>query len=91
MAVVNSGAALQADPFNIDAPVQGAIALTAAGPSVAPGRAFVVNATAAGNVTITFADGSSHVIAAPVGYSVYPYAVTDVTASTATATYANLK
>jgi hypothetical protein len=82
MAVVNSGAALQADPFNIDAPVQGD----------RPGRTRprFRRERYGRDVTITFA-GSSHVIAAPVGYSVYPYAVTDVTASTATATSTSSK
>lgn len=53
------------------------------------GRLFVVNATVAGNVTVKLFDGSTHVIAAPVGYSAYPYAVRQVTVSAATATYAN--
>lgn len=70
-------------------PIRGFAVLTSGGGNAPVGRVFVVNATVAGNVTVTMRDGSSHVIAVPVGYSAYPYAVVAITATTATATYAN--
>lgn len=89
----SGGGGLQSSPFNIDAPLQGSLAMTAGGSAVAPARAFRINCTVAGNVVVTLADGSSETIAAPVGYSIYPFAVTQVVSAgtTATATYANLK
>lgn len=55
------------------------------------GRVFIVNCTVAGNVTVTLYGGMNHTIAVAVGYSVFPYSVTDVVVAdtTATATYAN--
>lgn len=72
-----------------DQPVRGVQALTAGGGNKPVGRIFVINATVAGDVVVTFYDGTTHTIAAPVGYSAYPYAVKNVVSATATATYAN--
>jgi hypothetical protein len=92
MAVVDSGVGgLPFPPFNIDSPLQGSVALTVAAAAVQPGRAFRINCTVAGNVVVTMADGSSETIAAAVGYTILPFAVTVVASATATATYANLK
>lgn len=57
-----------------------------------PGAKFVVNATVAGNVSVTFRDGSAHVMAVPIGYTAYDYEIRQVNTAgtTATATYANL-
>lgn len=78
--------------FDIDAPGQGAIALT---PDVTArvGRFFAVNCSVAGNVSIAFADGSTHVFPVTTGYTILPYAIAKVNTSgtTATATYANIR
>lgn len=71
---------------------QGAIALTAGGAVVAPGRLFAVVATAAGNVAVVFADGSTLTVPVTPGFQAFPFAVKQVSVAgtTATATYANL-
>lgn len=55
------------------------------------GRLFIVNCTVAGNVTVTLLGDTNHTIPVAVGYSVFPYSVTNVVVAdtTATATYAN--
>jgi argininosuccinate synthase len=72
---------------------RGAIVITpGAGATITPGMRFVVNASVAGNVTIVFRDGSTHVIAVPVGYTTYDFEVAGVNTAgtTATAIYSNL-
>ena len=71
-------------------PIRGVAVITPDTPAP-PGRVFIVNCTVAGNVTVTFFNGQTHVIVVAVGYSVFPYMITNVTVSgtTATATYAN--
>lgn len=93
--VVNAGS-VSVDPFNIDAPVQGRIGNADASPDaqMVPGRAFRVNCSGPGNVSVTLEDGSTELITmTSAGYFVFPYAVTKVNSlgTTATATYANLK
>lgn len=106
-AVGTSSDAAQSDPtqtaslvavlkglLSVERPIQGAVALTPADTgSSTVGRMLAVNCTVAGNVSLVFADGSNHVIPVSVGYTTLPFAVTrvNVTGTTATATYANLK
>lgn len=73
---------------NENQPIRGFAALSI-GTDGPIGRLFIVNATVAGNVTVKAFDNSTHIIAVPVGYTTYPYNVRQVTASTATAAYAN--
>ena len=58
-----------------------------------PGRSIRINCTVAGNVSLTLPDGSIEIIPVSVGYQTFPFAVTQINVSgtTATATYANLK
>lgn len=49
--------------------------------------ALLVTATVAGNLTLTLASGSSVTAAVGVGTTIFPLAVINVSASTATATY----
>lgn len=59
-----------------DAPIAGVTAITA------PGRGFIINTTAAGNVTITWADGSGTMtMAVALGHSYFPYSVSNVVAA----------
>jgi hypothetical protein len=60
------------------------------GTAAAPGKEFLVAATAAGNITLTLSGGGSIALPVAVGITRLPLAVTEVTASTATATYLNL-
>lgn len=78
------------DPNN--AAFQGAVAMTV-GTVYAAGRSLAVNASVAGNVSVTFPDASTLVFPVVVGFQTFPFAVTEVNSSgtTATATYANLK
>lgn len=57
------------------------------------GRQIAINCTAAGNVKVGFADGSTHTFPVPVGYSVWPWAANQVfvTGTTAAATFSALK
>lgn len=92
MPVIDSASVAPADPFNIDAPGEGAIALTL--DTVArPGRLLAINASAAGNVSVTFSDGSTYTFPVAAGLTLVPFSVTKVNTSgtTATATYANIK
>lgn len=59
------------------------------GTTYAPGRSLWINCTVAGNVAVTFFDGSTLIFAVSVGPSMLPFAVTEVNSSgtTATATY----
>jgi len=54
--------------------------------------ALQVQCTIAGNVTITLANATTMVIPVPVGYSLFPFSVTEVATASgpATATYTNL-
>jgi hypothetical protein len=76
---------------NWDEGYQGVAAFTVAGAAVSPGRAVAVNCTVAGNVTFTFADGSSLQVPVATGLTILRFAVTGASAATATATYAVLK
>lgn len=49
------------------------------------------NCTVAGNATFILSDGSSITVSVGVGWQTFPFAVTNVSASSATATYYNLK
>lgn len=71
-------------------PIRGVKALVADTVAM-PGRLFIANCTVAGNVTVIFDDGSTHVIALTTGYAAFPYSVAQFTSAgtTATATYAN--
>ena len=55
------------------------------------GRVFIANCTVAGDVTVVFLGGSTHVIAVDVGYSVFPYSIVRFTTAgtDATATFSN--
>jgi hypothetical protein len=59
---------------------------------VTPGLQLLINCTAAGNVKLGFANGSSVTIPVPIGLTSLPWAVNQVfvTGTTATATYTNL-
>jgi hypothetical protein len=74
------------------ASVPGRIALTV-GTAATAGRSFCAICTAAGNVSVTFADTSVGVYPLTVGVNVFPFQVTEVNTSgtTATATYENWK
>jgi hypothetical protein len=74
------------------ASVPGRIAITVGTP-VAAGRSFCAICTAAGNVSVTFADTSVGAYPLAVGVNVFPFQVTEVNTSgtTATATYENWK
>jgi hypothetical protein len=69
----------------------GAVAMTV-GTTYQAGRSLFINCTVAGNVSVTFFDGSALVVPVNVGVTILPFAVTRVNSSgtTATATYANL-
>jgi|JI10StandDraft_1071094.scaffolds.fasta_scaffold97393_4 hypothetical protein len=71
-------------------PIRG-VAVITPGTAAPQGRVFIVNCTVAGNVNVTFLNGQSHIIPVAIGYSVFPYSITNVAVSgtTATATYAN--
>jgi hypothetical protein len=76
--------------------IQGAVPLNPsdnAANNVPPGRMLAIACTAAGNITVVYPDGSTHVIPVSVGYARFPDAVVRVnqTGTTATASYANLK
>jgi hypothetical protein len=74
-------------------PYQGAIAMTA-GSAVAAQRAIRVVCTVAGNITLTYADGSTDTVPVDVGLTIIPGAFTQVAipnSGGATATFANLK
>ena len=74
------------------ASVSGRIALTVGTPAAA-GREFCAICTAAGNVSVTFADASVGVYPLGIGLNVFPLQVTQVNSAgtTATATYENWK
>lgn len=63
----------------------------AVGTAAAAGRKFVVNSTAIGTVTVTLSGGQSRTYPVGVGLTVFPLAVTEVTAqaNTGTVTYEN--
>ena len=72
-------------------PFTGVVAMTK-GTTYAAGKSLYVNCTVAGNVSVTFYDGSTLTFPVNVGITIMPFAVTQVNKSgtTATATYANL-
>jgi len=70
----------------------GEIALTV-GTAGTAGRSLKAICTAAGNISVTYSDGSTGVWSATFGTQTYPIAVTTVSSAgtTATCTYSNLK
>ncbi|HUO23653.1 MAG TPA: hypothetical protein VMU59_14145 [Caulobacteraceae bacterium] len=76
-----------------NAPFQGEVALTVGAADSQARRTLKATCTAAGNVSVTYADGSTGVWAAQAGQQTWPIAITTVNASgtTATCAYANLK
>lgn len=83
-----SALAAASDPQN--APITSATVLTVGGSAVTAGRGIAINCTVAGNVTVALSGGASHTFPVVAGYTLYPYAVTQVTASTATAVFSNM-
>jgi hypothetical protein len=75
-----------------DTPFQGAVAMTT-GTTYASQRSLGANCTAAGNLSLTLADGSTLVVPVSVGWQTFPLAVTAVNSSgtTATCNNSNLK
>lgn len=73
-------------------PPQGAVAMVV-GTAQTAQRAMRVNCTVAGNVSFTYADGTTDTVMANVGTSYFAGAITTVNTNgtTATATYANIK
>lgn len=74
-------------------PISGAAAIAKSDTVlVAAGRQFLISCTVAGNLKVTFSDGSLLTFAIPVGLSVLSWAVTQVwvTGTTATVTCTNL-
>ena len=67
-----------------------ATAFTVGAGAVTAGRSVGVNCTSAGTVTFTMSGGGSYTVPIVVGYQTFPFAVTGATATTGTATYANL-
>lgn len=67
----------------------GVLPIAVGGSAIAAGRMWSANITVAGNVTITYADESSHVVPVVTGYQRFPDSITGISASTATGTYAN--
>lgn len=76
----------------IEQPYQGVVAM-AVGTAQAAQRAVRINCTTAGNVSLTYADGSVDVIPVSVGLSYIAGAITTINSAgtTATATYAAMK
>lgn len=74
-----------------DVPLFGATAMLVGDPAVAAGRQFGIFCTVAGNVTVKFLDASTLTIPVLPSTIMLPWAVIQVTAATATATYANFK
>lgn len=72
-------------------PIKG-IAAVAINTAVTATKALLVSCTAAGNVNLQFADGSTFAIAVAVGTTLLPFSVTKVLTSgtTATATFADI-
>jgi hypothetical protein len=70
--------------------IQG-VRLITPGVPIQVGRQFLINCTAAGNVSVNFTDGSTFIWPVAQGVTVYTWAVTGVNVSgtTATATYYN--
>jgi len=73
-------------------PFLGGVAMTV-GAIYRPGRSIAVNCTSAGNVSVTFPDGSTLVFPVAVGFETFPFAVKMINSAgtTATATYSNLR
>lgn len=76
-----------------NAAFQGEVTLTVGTADTVARRSLKANCTAAGNVAVTYADGSAGVWPVAIGIQTLPIAITTVTSSntTATCTYANLK
>ena len=80
--------AAASDPLN--ASIGSAATLPVGGSAVSAGRMLAINCTVAGNVTIMLSGGTLHTFPVVAGYTVLPYAVTQVTTSTATAVFSNM-
>ncbi len=87
-----AGAATDATLTALERPYQGIVPMTV-GTTYPAQRALRINCTSAGNVSVTYADGSVDVLPMNVGLSYVAGAFTAVNSSgtTATATYANVK
>ena len=75
------------------APIKGAVPITPSNSVlVKAGKKFAVFCTVAGNVKVTFSDGSTFTFPVAVGYSLFDWSITQVwvTGTTATAVYTNL-
>jgi hypothetical protein len=75
----------------VDAPFQGAVAMTVGTPGYATQRSIGANCTVSGSMTITLADASTIALPLGVGWQTFPFAVSEVNSSTATCVYSNLK
>jgi hypothetical protein len=71
--------------------ISGVAAITVGAGAIATGRQLAVNCTVAGNITVTFQDGSTYTAPVGVGLTIFPWSVSGVASATATATYANMK
>ncbi len=90
--VGGAGTALAApDPNN--SPFYGEVSLTVGVAGAAVGRSLKAVCTVAGNVAVTYFDGSTGTWAVALGTQTLPIAITEVNSSgtTATCTYFNLK
>lgn len=76
-----------------NAAFQGEVTLTVGTADTVARRSLKIMCTAAGNVAVTYADGSTGIWPVAVGTTTLPISITTVNSSgtTATATYANLK
>lgn len=72
-----------------DSPVVAGVVPMTVGTSYPASRALLAVCTVAGNISATFLDGSTLTFPAVVGLNNFPFAVTLVSASTATCTYYN--
>lgn len=78
---------------DLESPVPGVASITKSDTgAISPGRLFAIICTAAGDVKVSFADGSTYTFPVSVGHSLFPFQITRVwsTGTTATATFANM-
>jgi hypothetical protein len=82
----------QANRLPTNTAAQGEIAMTV-GTAVTAGTGFKANCTVAGNVSVTYANGSTGVYIVIVGTDIFQSSITTINSSgtTATCTYANLQ
>ena len=72
-----------------DLPFSGVVAMTVGSP-VAAQRSIGANCSAGGSATIVMADGSSVTVPLSAGWQTFPFAATQVAATTATCTFYQL-